>query len=107
MEDRSRYFWLLAAAIRHLPAALAEELMNQTQTRKSFFPMHPAEFAAFDRGVDEGVAKGREEERTEVRQSLLQKIHRLAPDLAARLAGETDVEVLMDALARAGSQRGL
>jgi hypothetical protein len=76
--------------------------MNQTQTRKSFFPMHPAEYAAFDQGVDAGVEK----ERTEVRQSLLQKINRLAPDLAMQLAGETDVEVLMDALARAGSQRG-
>jgi hypothetical protein len=107
MEDRSRYFWLLAAAIRHLPPALAEELMNQTQTRKSFFPMHPAEFAAFDRGVDEGVEKGREEGRKEgeqaahaaLRQTVLCEIQRLAPDTARRLEHEPDVEVLVRALA--------
>jgi hypothetical protein len=108
IDDRRRYFCLLRAAIRALPPSLAEVLVNQTKAVPDFFPFHPDEWAAYDRGEAAGLARGleqgREQGRDEARQSLMRQLHALAPDRAVALANETDIDVLIRALAAASAR---
>jgi hypothetical protein len=99
LENRRRYYWLLRAATHRLPLDRAEALMNQILPSKVFFPVHPEEFAAFERGEQ----VGREEERDQMRAKLLAVLQKIDPSAAERLCDEPDYEVLLAAVEHAAS----